>query len=109
MAGSEGATVRTVVEDGVALVTFANGPLNLLTRSLRAAIAERAAAAAGRPPVGGGGVAGGGGASAGGAWPRRGKEGPAPPRDHRPPAEADGGGDSRLLPGRRAGAGPGRR
>jgi enoyl-CoA hydratase/carnithine racemase len=51
MAQSEGATVRTVTEDGVALVTFENGPLNLLTRSLRSAIVERAAAAATDPAV----------------------------------------------------------
>jgi enoyl-CoA hydratase/carnithine racemase len=51
MAQSEGATVRTVTEDGVALVTFENGPLNLLTRSLRSAIAERGREAAADPEV----------------------------------------------------------
>lgn len=51
MGMTDGGEVRTVVEEGVALVTFGNGPLNLLTRSLRAAIAERAGEAAADPEV----------------------------------------------------------
>jgi enoyl-CoA hydratase/carnithine racemase len=43
--------VTTAVADGVAEITFANGPLNLLTRDLRERLAAAARAAAGDPGV----------------------------------------------------------